>query len=247
MSKLRFAAVAASAAIALAAAPSTSWASFTETFTASGTVGGSNVGSEVTFTSNGSTLTIVLTETTAATGPAQLLDGLFFTITGANPTLGSAPLPTTAANKLFTDQSTSSAVDITGSWLLVEPVANGFAYGLSAVGGSGLFPANQFTLGGGGDDYGVAGTGTGLGANNFKNKFPLVENTVTFTLQGFSGIGISSVEFGYNSALSETLTGACTEGCGSEPQEVPVPEPATVAFFGLSLAGLGLLRRRSAA
>src|SRR5205814_2306270 len=116
---------------------------------------------------------------------------------------------TAIASKLYTDPTTFTVnANITGSWLLAQPV-NGFEYGLSAVGGGGLFSSNQFTSGGGGDDFGTAGSGTDLNLNTFKNKFPLVDNTVTFTLTGLgnAATGIDSVEFGYNSSLSETLTG----------------------------------------
>jgi hypothetical protein len=222
-----------------ALAPMPSWA-FTDTFTANWNVGGSSVGAEATFTSSGNTLTITLTETTKAGSPAQLLDGLFFNFTGAHPALGSSPRPTAIASSLFTGGSNSSNnVNITGGWLIGQPVG-GFEYGLSAVGGGGLFPSGQFTLGGGGDDYGIAGTGTLLSSNSFNNKFPLVEDTVTFTLTGLNSdvVGIGSVEFAFGSDLSGTLA-------GSVPPSVP--EPTTLALFGTALAGLGAIRRRKKA
>src|ERR1051326_3920021 len=206
---IRSAAMAASLGIGAAIAPTASWA-FVDTFTASGTIGGGSFSSSVTFTSSGSNLIISLTEKSATANAGQILDGLFFTISGANPVLGSAPRPSAIASNLFTSKSTSTgaATDITGGWLLKEPV-NGFEYGLSAVGGGGLFPANQFTDGGGGDDVGIVGLNTNLALNTFSNKFALAEDTVTFTLTGLSNLatGIGSVEFAYNSALSESLSG----------------------------------------
>ncbi len=223
-------------AAAAALAPASSWA-FVATYTASGNVGGSSIGAEAIFTSSGNNLIVTLTETTPAGSPGQLLDGLFFNLTGANPALGSSPRPTAIASSLFTSSSHSSSnVDITGGWLIREPV-NGFEYGLSAAGGGGLFPANQFTKGGGGDDYGIAGTGTNLGSSSFNNKFPLVENTVTFTLTelGQDVTGIDDVEFAFGSELASTLVGI-------DPPSVP--EPASLALFGTALAALGFARRR---
>src|SRR6266478_2759781 len=93
MSNIRIAALAASIGIGSAIAPAASWA-FTNTFSATGTVGGGTVSSQVTFLSAGSNLIVTLTQSSATANAGQLLDGLFFTISGANPTLGSAPLPT---------------------------------------------------------------------------------------------------------------------------------------------------------
>jgi hypothetical protein len=238
MSKGKLLAFAATVAVGALAAPTASWANFIETFTtqAGSTAGGSGVSSTATFVDVGSTLTVTLTENSPTASKGQILDGLFFDIVGTNPALGSAPRPTATASNLFAAKTTfTSNANITGGWLLREPVS-GFEYGLSAVGGGGLFPTNQFTKGGGGDDYGIVGAGTNLAASDFKNDFPYVEDTVTFTLTGFTGTDIEDVEFGYNSSLSSEVRGTLQ----------PVPEPAPLLVLAASLAVFGLMRRKVA-
>src|SRR5262249_56924448 len=89
-----------------------------------------------------------------------------------------------SSNNGKTVTESSGAVSITGGWQLKESGftfnSSSYTYGLSAVGAN-LFGSSDFTLGNGGDDYGLAGSGTDLTAK-FATQFPLALGSIVFTL-----------------------------------------------------------------
>lgn len=242
-------------------APAISRADYDLTFgTAAGaTVGGSPVGATAEFIGSGTTLTIILTDTAATASRSQLLSGVFFNVSGgSSPVSATYTTPTavvTPGSKQYTGAATSatstvaSPIDVTGAFLFAQTptglgttngppsITFGQHYGLSATGDSPLFPSNKFGKGNGSDDYALAGPGTDLGASSFGSAFPLIQNSVTFTITGFHvGTGINDVVFAFGSAPGGTATGVPAK---------PVPEPGSIASLALGGAVvLGWRRRR---
>lgn len=215
----------------------------------SGLVGGSAVSASADFSTSGTNLVITLKNTTAGGTPTktQVLTGLFFTIDGSNPVLSLAGTGTTlgTSSLLYTDatHSTNSA-DLNGSYLFLSHPGGTlsqsfpYEYGLGCVGAGGLFPAGQFTKGGGGDDYAIVASGTDLSLSTFKNDFPYEENSVQFTLNGFGSTDLSritGVTFMFGS-----------DGTGIVSGTSSVPEPGVAALLaGCGVTGTLLhLRRR---
>jgi hypothetical protein len=187
------------------------------------------------FTFSGDNLVITLTNTYGGdtAEPIHVLQALFFDIDG---------------NTVLTPLSAALGA---GSTVLYGPDGGGnvggeFAY---AAGLSGA-PASQGISGAGYDLFGdanfggpnlagptaVNGMGYGLlsagyaGGGNaaVTGQFPLIHNSVVFTLSGATGLSLgdfSNVSFEYGTDLAA------------------VPEPGTLLLLGLGLAGLGLTRR----
>lgn len=208
----------------------------------------------------GSTLTITLTNTSAAdvTTPSQVLTGLFFDST-ATLTPVSAALGTGSKLVYGTTSDVGKGWQYKGG---LGTAAQGKNAGLSATGlgvfgPKGNFAADPVKLDG--LDYGIlsAGDDTGTGNKGVKKHGPLIQNSIVFTLSvdgsfslaALSGNGTANVVFQYGTALDEPhFTGAGAykpTGVTSPPGGV-APEASSIillAFGGLPL--LAAARRRS--
>lgn len=190
------------------------------------------------FLVSGTTLTIVLTNTSAgpATDGADVLAGLFFNIAG-NPAVidGSAML---TAGSVFEhrDGVSATGVDLNREWMFDSPVASvSRMYGVGATGFPNFNP-NQDSFvtkfsgvehtSGANSDYGLIPL-SGIIAGNFTNVY--VSNSVTFTLE-------------MGSSFSESDIGNVMMSFGSDGSTQLVPEPATIG--ALAIGALALLRRR---
>jgi hypothetical protein len=203
------------------------------------------------FTQTGMTLAIRLINNGTTGSNTDLLDGLFFNISG-NSTVNLGSGSNTVATKFLTSNDNGKTVsppsanaDISGSWQLKSTGftfnSTSYKYGLSAVGGNGLFASNLFTLGNGSDDYGLVGANTNVPEKGL-TQFPLALGEIDFklTLNSSDIITIGDVAFGFNSALSNVVAGI-------DPPPPAVAEPGSLALLGFGLVGLAALRRRAKA
>jgi len=168
-------------------------------------------------------------------------------INTATPVLAFPTTSLTTGSEIFTDKTTSNTSDpVNGSWTNVLGATPISQYGVATTGFSGAFSAGTITLGTGGVDYGIvsndppngtfpAPPGSGTSGSFNASAFPLIQDTLTFTLTGISGVTqsqITNVKFLFG-----------TDGTGII---TTVPEPGSFALAGIGLGAAGLvgLRRR---
>jgi hypothetical protein len=204
-------------------------------WTGTGTNGGNPLSASADFSLSGTTLTIVLTNTSASNSvhetPTQTLSGLLFGIAGQSSGL----TPNSAlANSIFNSgvcsgTCTGSNVNVGGEW--------GYQFtsgGINLIGSAGYvttgLSGNKGNFGGlglngnppglGGIDFAIlsASHDTLNGGNGGLSTAPLVQTAVTLTLTGFSfTLGdVNNVSFQYGTSLTEPNTsGTCDQNASS--------------------------------
>jgi hypothetical protein len=202
------------------------------------------------FSISGNVLTLVLTNTTASRTTAQgnALTGVAFDIKGPSGplTLTSCGL-TDATDKIWTSKVGSNDVNpLSGSWttkLGSSPIGE---YGVATTGFNGRFKASSISRGNASPDYGIVADGTFNGTNLAfgGSKFPFVQNSLTFSLSGASGLD--------ENKITNVILLFGTSGTGiisaipqaPPPASVPTPEPATLTIWGLGALGCAVAAYR---
>jgi hypothetical protein len=225
--------------------PHTALASISYLGTATDSGTGGNLQAVVTFTLPGQTdglgdtcsgatgtLCVTLDNTqVGTTNPADVLDSMFFSVTG-NPTLTAvSALAALVANPTLPNSTNvqvlstaPQASPLAGGWALAKPITGGntglpqTGYAWTTAGDNGAF--NTTTLNINNDDYGViSGTTNSTGKN-------VVSNQVFFVLTGIGSdplSAISGVVFTWDSAGTFQSNGTLT------------PEPKTNGLVALAL------------
>lgn len=227
-------------------------------FSTSGTVpaSGDTVSAAVHFyydSASPKTLIIDLVNTTSKTlSPADALVGLAFNISGS-PVYATAP-----ATHNLTPSLTLTGLGVTstklGSGSFSETWTNKYtpggnskvtgAYGISTNGFSGAFNGNGL----GSENNGIVGAGTTL-SNGFNSEShqPLAVSGLEIKLAFksiISGATISGVQFLFGTSGTGVLGGVVVPPTGGPHVNPAVPEPSSIAAFGIGLIGLAIFRRR---
>ena len=193
------------------------------------------------FSVSGGTLSVVLTNTTLPRTTAQgnALTGIVFDVNGSSPSLALTGIALTSGSEIWTSKTAHNTVNpLAGSWTSVlgsTPLAE---YGAATTGFNGAFNGGSISLGNASPNYGIVAAGTFDGSNvSFGgSQFPFIQNSLTLTFSGASGLSESAI------ANVKFLFG--TDGTGVVGGNL-IPAPGALALLGLG--GITLRRRRRAA
>lgn len=254
--------LAAGVAIALAGAGGIAQAT-SITFSGSSSTG--ILAASATFDTSGTNLIVTLTNTSAfdVLVPAQVLTAIFFDLPGVGA-LSSVSAVLNSGSTVFFDTAPVDGV-VGGEWAYGSGLAgapSGATEGISSSGlelfGGPTFPGSNLAGPPNGAvdglQYGITSAGDNPATGNSAvtaGGFPLIQNSVVFTLSGLpAGFAlnvdtVTNVSFQYGTALTEpNIPGECDEGCTPITE---VPEPTTLTILGLGMLALGAIRRRKVA
>lgn len=215
------------------------------------TENGATGSAQAQFNLSGSTLAILLSNTsgdTAAQG--DTLTGIVFSINGSQTLSFDMTGPTCgeslgAGSAIWTSGAASNTSDaLCGSWTSVlaalPPVPAEF--GVATTGFNGEFNGGSITLGNASPDYGIVGSTTFPGTIG-GSKFPFIQNQLLFnfgvTSGTFTEADITGVSFLFGTDGTADVPGTCLR-CTSQD----VPEPSSMALFGIAGAMLWMFARR---
>ena len=201
-----------------------------------------------TFSVTGNNLVVTLNNTSSADvlNPSQVLTALFFDLNGVGPLTPVSALLPLGSTVFF---GPNGGGNVGGEWAYGSGLSGaplGATEGISSA-GFGLFGGANF----GGPDlappaainglnYGItsAGDNTAVGNAAVTGGFPLIKNSVVFTLSGLPTgyeLSVANLSFQYGTAL--------TEPSYSPPG---VPDGGSAAMLlGLALSGLSVVVRRA--
>jgi hypothetical protein len=222
------------------------------------TASSGNLAASANFDVVGGMLEVTLTNTSAfdVADPAELLTAVLFNINGVGPLTPESALLAGGSTVFF---GSNGGGNVGGEWAYGSGIAApwGATEGISSA-GFGLF--GDFNFNGpdldppvalNGMNYGITSAGDNLALGNaaVTGGFPLIKNSVVFTLSGIpvgfdpSAAGvITNISFQYGTGLHEPNIPVTTTS------NVNVPEPASLSLLGLGLAvAASRLRRRRAA
>jgi len=205
---------------------------------------GNMLGASADFTAVGNVLTIVLTNTSTgpSTSPADTLGTLVWDMSNAvTQPDGGNDVDQGASSVMQNNAIYGSAYDLDKEWMYEDAftfLGIGFGHGVSSV-GLGVFGTNEDTFYERMKGSGAAGSSmadrfsisSAAGTTGAANNFPVVQNSITFTLVSDTAIELNSI-------------GNVGFSFGSGAQTSSVPEPATMTLLALGAAAIIKRRKR---